>query len=515
MHNNYYFLRQLSPEIEKRIVGFTLVSCFSQNKDELITEFNNGNHSFFIKASLLGEFQCLSFPATFNRARKNSIDLFNDLLMNKVIGIRQFANERSFGIVLENNKTLVYKMHAARANVLCFGGESVTEIFRKNFNADQEIRLNELDRNIDWSGEAFQSNPGEYKTRYFTFGKPVWEYVDDQGFREMDAHTQWSYLQDIRKKLEHPEIYMVENKGIVSLNLLPVAHARKIEGSPVEVLNEFFNLKISVTAFEKEKTSHLAFLQGQLKQSVSFLAKSKQKLSELDADLHYQQWADLIMANLHAIKPGQENITLADFHDQHPVSIKLNKELTPPKNAEVFYRKAKNKSIEINTLKNAVDHKEKEIQVLKHSLDLTIAAKNLVELKEISGTRKTMAADRQEKAAVPYHEFEYKGFKIWVGKNAAANDKLTLKHSFKDDLWLHAKDVAGSHVLVKYQSGKPFPKDVIARAAQLAAYYSKRKNESLCPVAVTSKKFVRKRKGDPAGRVVVEREDVIMVEPGK
>ncbi len=102
-----------------------------------------------------------------------------------------------------------------------------------------------------------------------------------------------------------------------------------------------------------------------------------------------------------------------------------------------------------------------------------------------------------------------------MGKNAAGNDELTLKYSFKEDLWLHVKDVAGSHVIIKYQAGKKFPKDVIERAAQLAAYNSKRKNETLCPVVVTPKKFVRKRKGDPPGAVVVEREEVIMVEPAK
>jgi predicted ribosome quality control (RQC) complex YloA/Tae2 family protein len=67
--------------------------------------------------------------------------------------------------------------------------------------------------------------------------------------------------------------------------------------------------------------------------------------------------------------------------------------------------------------------------------------------------------------------------------------------------------------LIKHQAGKNFPKDVIERAAELAAYNSKRKNDSLCPVIVTPKKFVRKRKGDPAGAVVVEKEDVVMVVP--
>ena len=68
-------------------------------------------------------------------------------------------------------------------------------------------------------------------------------------------------------------------------------------------------------------------------------------------------------------------------------------------------------------------------------------------------------------------------------------------------------------MVIKYQSGKKFPKDVIERAAQLAAFNSKRKTESLCPVAYTPKKYVRKRKGDPAGAMVVEREEVILVEP--
>ena len=104
-------------------------------------------------------------------------------------------------------------------------------------------------------------------------------------------------------------------------------------------------------------------------------------------------------------------------------------------------------------------------------------------------------------------------FRIWVGKDAASNDELTLKYAHKEDLWLHAKDVAGAHVIIKFQAGKKFPKDVVERAAELAAYNSKRKNDTLCPVAFTPKKFVRKRKGDPPGAVVVEREEVMMVVP--
>ena len=110
--------------------------------------------------------------------------------------------------------------------------------------------------------------------------------------------------------------------------------------------------------------------------------------------------------------------------------------------------------------------------------------------------------------------YEYMGFQILVGRNAKNNDELTFKYGYKEDLWLHAKDVKGSHVLIKYQSGKNFPRPVIQVAAQLAAFYSSNKNTNTCPVIFTPRKFVRKSKGLPAGAVFVDKEDIIFVKPG-
>src|SRR5258706_2819454 len=219
------------------------------------------------------------------------------------------------------------------------------------------------------------------------------------------------------------------------------------------------------------------------------------------------------MANLNNVKTGQKKISLPSFYDDTVVEIKLKEELNAQKNAEIFYRKAKNQQIEINKLKEAIAQKENEITKLKKMIEFIDGLENLKELRGVTTDAGLNKKSHGQAENLPFHEFEFKGFRILVGRNAEGNDKLTLKYSFKDDLWLHAKDVAGSHVLIKYQSGKNFPKDVIEYAAGLAAYNSKRKNESLCPVAFTPKKFVRKRKGDPAGMVVVEREEVILVEP--
>ena len=116
---------------------------------------------------------------------------------------------------------------------------------------------------------------------------------------------------------------------------------------------------------------------------------------------------------------------------------------------------------------------------------------------------------------MPYKEFKIDGYIILVGKNAKHNDTLTLKIAKKNDLWLHAKDVSGSHVVLKQVPGKNYPEYIIEKAAQLAAFYSKRKTDTLCPVLYTPKKYVRKKKGTPAGAMFVEKEKVILVEPSK
>jgi predicted ribosome quality control (RQC) complex YloA/Tae2 family protein len=510
VHNNYYFLRQLSTQLRHELAGFTLVSCFSQNKDELIIEFNNASRSYLMKASLLPQFCCLSFPEDFNRARRNSIDLFNEILMRKVIGVRQFDNERSFSIELEESYELLFKMHGNRSNLILFQNKKAIALFRNHLESDLEISLDELDRSIDFSKEAFELNITKLPQLYYTFGKLVWEYWKSKEFDKLSINDQWNELVDLRKQLENPSYFIIKHNGSISLSLLPFDHKVRSHETPITAINEFFLTASVSNTLQSEKSILQKQIHDSIKSSKNYVKKNQQKLDELVNDQHYQIWADLIMAHMHEIKLGTEKITLTSFYDGQPVEIKLKRDLNPQKNAEIFYRKAKNQQIEINKLKDSIHTKQQEINTLLENLN---SIESTDDLKTLRKSNPQSKSTKEQSKSLPYYEFEFKGFKIWVGKNAEHNDELTLKNSYKEDVWLHAKDVAGSHVLIKHQSGKNFPKDVIERAAQLAAYNSKRKTESLCPVIVTPKKFVRKRKGDPKGMVVVERETVIMVEP--
>src|SRR3989337_1972439 len=92
VHNNFYFLRQLSSALESTLNGAVISECFSQSKDELILRLETPTGSFLVKASLLPSFSCVSFAENFQRARKNSVDLFPKLTGGRVSGIRQFNN---------------------------------------------------------------------------------------------------------------------------------------------------------------------------------------------------------------------------------------------------------------------------------------------------------------------------------------------------------------------------------------------------------------------------------------
>ncbi len=436
--------------------------------------------------------------------------MFNEILMKQVEGVRQFKNERSFSIELEESYQLLFKMHGNRSNLILFHHGKAIALFRNHLLADLEISLNELDRSIDFSRNAFELNFHKLPQLYPTFGKLVWDYWKSKGFDTLAAEEQWKELIDLQNQLENPTYYIINKDGTLTFSLLPVSRVLHSLQQPIHAINEFFLLASVANTLQSEKSILQKQIHDQIKSSSSYVSKNQQKLDELVNDQHYQIWADLIMAHMHEIKAGTEKVVLTSFYDGQPVEIKLKRELNPQKNAEIFYRKAKNQQIEINKLKDSIHSKQQEINTLLEKLNSIDSTEDLKTLRKSSPQSKST---KEQSKSLPYHEFEYKGFKIWVGRNAEHNDELTLKNSYKEDLWLHAKDVAGSHVLIKYQSGKNFPKDVIERAAQLAAYNSKRKTDSLCPVIVTPKKFVRKRKGDPKGMVVVEREDVIMVEP--
>ncbi len=459
-------------------------------------------------------FCCLSFPATHHRARKNSMNLFRSLEECTISKIHMYENERAFSFLLDNGQLLVFKVFGNRSNLILFEGTRIIEVFRSELKNDYNLNPH-LDRTLDQSRSAFEESAGDYHVLYPTFGKHIGQFLKSKNYADLSRDAQWSLLQETVRLLEKPEFRVLDEEEIM-LTLLP-GEDGKTFSQPIEALNYFFQLYFMKGLLFREKKPVIQALEKEANKSEKYIRRLYQKLEALSHGSSYRHQADLIMANLQNIPKGAKKVSLADFYDlEKSISITLNPTLSAQDNAAHFYQKAKNQHKEITQLEQNIQHRESELDRARKQLE---DLKHIEEIQELRAYLKTHGlgkeAVKKESIILPFREYLIDGFAVRVGKNARANDQMLQQHSYKDDLWLHAKDVAGSHVLIKYQAGKPFPSPVIEKAASLAAFYSKRKNDSLCPVIVTPRKFVRKRKGDPPGAVMVDRENEVILVPPK
>ena len=527
MHTNYYFLRQLAPALSYQLTGLSFMECFSQDRDEVVLVFAeakgkiNYYKPFYIKATLRPDFSGLYFPVDVHRARTNSVDLFGAVTETEtgsgraVLGVRSFLNERCLGITLADGYTMVFKFFGNRPNLLSFQKDEVTDLFNHNLTTDNQLRLSQFDRPIDQSYPAYQAAEFTIRNVFPTFGKAAPKTND------------WPAVQETLRLLEQPRYYLTRIDHKPTLWLVPPPETNSPEQSvqefddPIEAANRFYVAYNGLSVFEREKADLLRLLDKRRRRAAALIDANMQRLMARDEGASHEEVGHILMANLHDIptsagvpSPGQ--VTLHDLYRDQPITIKLKPDLNPQKNAENFYRKAKNEKIEEQHLTDQVTNREAEIQRIDQYTRELADVKTLKELRRYIKQHNLHgheAAPVDGAAAPLFKEIMHEGFRILIGRNAKNNDLLTKKFTYKDDLWLHARDVAGSHVVIKYQSGKTFPKSVIERAAELAAWYSKRRTDSLCPVTVTPKKFVRKPKGLAEGQVIVEKEDVVMVVP--
>jgi predicted ribosome quality control (RQC) complex YloA/Tae2 family protein len=531
MHQNYHFLQHLVKALRPLAVGLKFMECFSQEKDELVIILahargkNNYYRPFYIRATLRPDFACLNFPEDFSRARQNSADLFEILYDLNVVDVRQFTNERAVGLVLENNYVVVFKLFGNRSNAVLFENDEVIDLFHSNLVSDNHLRLSQLERTLDQTWEAYQAANYDHRKLFPTFGKEVNAYLEQEFTVDSERHSalqftvrdiqlqHWKIIQKTLTLLANPSFRISLWNHQPTLTLVPLGDVIREYSDPIAALNDFYTTYNRIGVLAREKAEAIRILQKRIHRTESYLEDAMQKLIGIDGIVKNEEIGHILMANLHQIPERAERVTLFDFYRDKEIEIKLKHDLTPQRNAETYYRKAKNERIEIEKVQENITLREGELEELKKHVSTIEEFESLKLLRKYLKTNSLLNDNAILSPTQLFKHTEYEGYVILIGKNAKNNDLLTKKYTYKDDLWLHARDVAGSHVVVKYKAGKKFPNSVIERAAQIAAWYSKRRNETLCPVIVIPKKFVRKPKGLPEGEVILDKEEVVMVEP--
>lgn len=467
-HQHDHFIRQLAAALNREIAGAVLTDAFTLSKSELVLLFHKNGVPLTIKVIARYHTGFLLFEHHPYVKGSNAQACFESLFGSGVVGVEAHPFNRSFSVKFTNGSQLIFKCYDALINVVLLENGEITDVFRESIQND-------------WV----------YREEEFHITDPV---VISRLQNKMPAP---GHFYVVREPLPHEYGLFLE-----TTDFIPV----KETCDALEASTLFARYQLSVSAFHQAKISRIAFIEGEIKKYKKQIRLSEQAIHQLAHESPFEETGHLLMANLHAIKAGDKEARLFNFYTNTDVVVKLKVELSPADNAAYYYRKARNKRIEVEQMEQKLAAMRQKLVGHELLLDEVKKANSAKELKTFQPVKK-------QQEVFPFRRFLSEGFEIWVGKNAANNDLLIQKYAHKNDLWLHAKDVTGSHTIIRHKAGRLFSNAVIHVAAGIAAYYSKHKGNTLAPVSYTEKKFVFKPKGAEPGQVVLHREEVIMVEP--
>jgi predicted ribosome quality control (RQC) complex YloA/Tae2 family protein len=233
---------------------------------------------------------------------------------------------------------------------------------------------------------------------------------------------------------------------------------------------------------------------------------------------HLEQAGNALLASLHLIQRGMDRTIVPDPYGGDDIKIDLDPKLNGPANAERMFSRARKLRAATENTKHRLADIERRLAAVNAKLAEVDDIDDINELKrraaeaQRSANRNRIAAD--EDRPFPRRFTSVSGLEIIVGRNKKENDEL-VRWARKNDLWLHAQGVVGSHVVLRTVSRDQRPDHrSIEQAAAIAAHYSKARTSSVVPVACTQVKYVIKRKGQGPGEVTYTREKVYFVEPG-
>ena len=329
-----------------------------------------------------------------------------------------------------------------------------------------------------------------------------------------------------RENLEHPvPSYYADPAGnLKQFAFCPIRQygASMQETSFSELLDRYYTVRDRTDAMHQKSQAIRKTVQNLCTRLIRKLAIQEKELTATYDRERLRQLGDIVTANLHRIVKGQTVLEAEDFYDENmpTIPISISPILSPQQNAAKFYKDYTRMKNAEKELTRQIALGTEELRYLQSVLEELNRAQTDADLGEIRQELQqggyvrgdTGKKRMKEKATAPMRFESTDGFPIYVGKNNRQNEELTFRLARKDDLWLHAQKVHGSHVIIAC-AGKPVPDDTVTQAAQLAAHYAETAGGQNIPVDVTPVKQVKKLPNAKPGMVIYHTYRTVIVNP--
>lgn len=278
-----------------------------------------------------------------------------------------------------------------------------------------------------------------------------------------------------------------------------------------EVLSLFYAQKDNYSRMHQKSTDLRKVISALIERTSKKYDIQMKQLKDVEKREKYRIYGELLQAYGHEVKQGDKSITVINYYDNTEVTIPIDEMLTAVENANRYFNK-------YNKMKRTYEASIKLVKESKETLDHLLLLQNSIEMAgseaDISEIREEMVlagflkdkkgkkeGSKQEKSK-PLHFISSDGFHMYVGKNNLQNDRLTFKTAGPKDIWFHAKEMPGSHVIVKLEGVEDVPDATYEEAARLAAYYSTGKTSPKVEIDYTRRINLKKPPESNPGYVI-------------
>lgn len=532
MFINLYILKKVVQNLQNKLIGSKILSIYIDQNKLINFQFYDGVNIIHLKVSIIPEHEAI-FVEKVERKTKKSINIFKNLLGEVVQQIELIPYSRIVCLDLINYKLFFQLFGKSQNNIFItdLNLNILNSIKNKKeyLNKSYEIEQPKL---IDWKNfpEHTKLLQALSRSKYFLgkyFAREILYRLNidfETNIGKLSENSITLIDQQINNLIEEIEtsekFYILGNTEKERL-LSPI----KLVEYPLVVYetNDFFAAltrefyhRIGLYKFKKLHQQLLNIDRNILDKYERKLQKFHEipKLQELVNQ--YTKFAELLYTYPNLKQKGIKTLTLQDYNGEF-IDIPLDEKLTVIQNIEKYYSKAKKINQDILFTENKYNVIVDEYNTVKQRFEKLKIIDNYTDLKRFykqhSQIYKPKMLNISKEPTEKFRKFQLsENAVLYVGKDARNNDELTFGFAKPNDYWFHLRGGSGSHCVLKYDGSKP-PKEIIEKAASIAAYYSSQKNAGFVPVIFTQRKFIRKPKGANPGTVVVSREEVIMVEP--
>ena len=379
---------------------------------------------------------------------------------------------------------------------LPFEEKKISPIYleKENFPFETETFLEK----IEGAGRAFAlqcSQDYDVFKKYLSSYKPVMYEILNRG--------------KIQKVLTYNEFSEFSQKENTNLENNPEnKNNRKYFETLNEGLNTYFKTTITSNVISEKKKSLLKYVDSQIKKFKKIEKNIKVDLKKNENFENYKNIGDILAANMHQIKYGMKKVTVFDFYNNQEITINLDSLLSPNDNLNFYYNKYNKGKRTISALNIRFSDIQDEIKYFEEIKMFIEKENDFIGIEEIENELNLSDNGNKIKNKIKLNKtkkrellsFDYKGFQIFVGRNNKENEEISFSKGQPNDIWMHIKDIPGSHVLI-LRNNQELPEDVLIYAANLACEYSKAKKGDKVTVDYCERKFVKKIKNSKPGNV--------------